>query len=60
MTYLSDRIPRLAETQIREALATKYKLRPLIFETPTLEIDIILAPFTKPQIIGEIKWKNNI
>lgn len=53
---LSELIPRLVESCIREYLAKKYGLREAIFSEKDREIDIFLLRFRKPYLAGEVKW----
>ncbi|MFW5898654.1 MAG: AAA family ATPase [Candidatus Saliniplasma sp.] len=57
---VDDVIPHLIEDQIREHLAKKHGLTEGIIETPEHDVDVCLLRFQKPQIIGEVKWKDNI
>jgi hypothetical protein len=53
---LSELIPKLMESNIREHLAYKYGLREAKIVEKDREIDVCLLRFQKPQLIGEIKW----
>lgn len=54
---LSELIPVIAESSIREFLAHKYGLREAIISEKSREIDVCLLRFKKPYLLGEIKWK---
>lgn len=55
---LSELIPRLVESSIREHLAHKFGLQEAIISDKDNEIDICLLRFKKPHIVGEVKWKD--
>jgi len=53
---LSELLPKLIESGVREYLACKYGLQETILSEKDKEIDIYLLRFKKPHIIGEVKW----
>ncbi len=53
---ISELLPRLVESHVREFLAYKYGLREAIISEKDREIDIFLLKFKKPYLIGEVKW----
>jgi len=53
---LSELIPRLVESNVREALAGKYGLRESILEAKDFDIDGVLLKFKKPEIAFEVNW----
>ncbi|OGJ18342.1 hypothetical protein A3K73_00905 [Candidatus Pacearchaeota archaeon RBG_13_36_9] len=53
---LSELIPRLVESNVREALAEKYGFRESVIETKDFDIDGCLLRFKKPAIALEVKW----
>ncbi|MBS3789924.1 MAG: ATP-binding protein [Candidatus Thermoplasmatota archaeon] len=57
---VDDVMPHLVEDQIREHLAKKNGLTEGIIEKPEHDVDVCLLRFQKPQIIGEVKWKDEI
>jgi len=55
-----DIIPHLIEDLIRKHLAKENGLTEGIIENPDHDIDVCLLRFQKPQIIGEVKWKDKV
>ncbi len=54
---LSELIPRLIESSVREYLSNKYGLREAMISEKDKEIDMYLLRFKKPYLVGEVKWK---
>lgn len=57
---IDKNMPRVVEDAVRAHLAKKNGLIESVIETPDYDIDICLLKFQKPEIIGEVKWKNNV
>ena len=55
-----DVIPHLIESTMREHLAQKHGLDQSVVEKPDYDIDVCLLRFKKPEIIGEVKWKDKV
>ncbi|MEW6063008.1 MAG: AAA family ATPase [Nanoarchaeota archaeon] len=53
---LTELLPKLIESSIREYLAYKFGLTEAIILEKEREIDIFLLKFKKPTFIGEVKW----
>ncbi|MBU1203970.1 MAG: AAA family ATPase [Nanoarchaeota archaeon] len=53
---ISELIPKLVESSVREFLSYKYGLREAIISEKDREIDICLLKFKKPALVGEVKW----
>lgn len=59
-SLIQEIMPRIVEDQVREFLAEKYGLRESIIETADFEVDGCLLRFNKPEIILEVKWRNQL
>ncbi len=57
---VDDLMPHLIEDQIREYLAKKHGLTEGVIETSEHDVDVCLLRFQKPQIVGEVKWKDEV
>ena len=57
---IEEKIPKLVEINIREALARKFGLSEAIWQASYLEIDGLLLKYKKPKIVMEVKWVNKI
>ncbi len=53
-------IPHLMEDAVREHFAERYGLTEAVIETPDHDVDVCLLKFQKPEIVGEVKWKENV
>ena len=53
-------MPHLVEDSIRECLAEKLGLKETVFQATDFDIDGCLLKFKKPEILLEVKWKNNM
>ncbi len=57
---ISEKLPRIVEKELREALALKMGLEERIIQNTKFEVDGLLVKFKKPEIVLEIKWKNKL
>lgn len=57
---IDDNLPHIIEDVVREHLAQKEGLTEAIIETPDYDVDTCLLKFQKPEIVGEVKWKQKV
>ncbi len=55
-----EMLPHLIEDTVREYLAEKEGLKESIIETPEYDVDICLLRFKEPEMVVEVKWKEEI
>lgn len=55
---LSELLPHLIESSVREQMARRLGLQEAIISEKDSEIDICLLRFKKPEVVGEVKWKD--
>ena len=57
---INNLLPKIVETNVRERFAKKHGLIEHKYEEKNFDVDLFLTKFKKPELIGEIKWKNKV
>lgn len=60
LNIVSELLPKIIEDEIREFLGNKFGLWESVGMGNDYDIDIILSRFKKPELAGEVKWKDVI
>lgn len=60
LNIISELMPKIVEDEIREFLADKFGLQECIDRGKDYDIDLILLKFKNPEVVGEVKWKENL
>jgi len=53
-------MPFIVEDEIRELMAKKLGLEESIVKEKDFDVDVCLLKFKKPEVVVEVKWKENI
>lgn len=60
LNIVSELIPRIVEDEIRKFLADKFGLQESVGRGKDYDIDLILLKFKNPELVGEVKWKDDL
>ncbi|MBU4190410.1 MAG: ATP-binding protein, partial [Candidatus Thermoplasmatota archaeon] len=57
---IDEIMPKIVEDNIREFFADKFGLKETVVEAKDYDVDACLLKFKKPEMVVEVKWKENV
>lgn len=57
---IDEIMPKIIEDNIREFFADKFGLKETVVEAKDYDVDACLLKFKKPEMVVEVKWKENV